>query len=430
MASASRDSRGRYIVQFSVSGKRKTLSLGQCGDDVARDYKSHVAAIVEAREHVINPPRKTLAWITAVGIEGRRKVADVGLIDLPENEVVRERARLASFLDTYIEARQGIKPRTRAKYRSTRESLVDYFGAEKLLEDISEGDCDEWYWSILKKRAENTARKHAAVAKVLFHAAVSKRLLASNPFSHLKATIKPNESRFHFITREVAQKVLDACPDAEWRLIFALSRFGGLRCPSEHLALRWVDIDWKRSRITITSPKTEHHEGGGTRVIPLFAELLPYLEDAQQLAELGAEFVITRYRSNNQNLRTQLGRIIERAGLEPWPKLFQNLRSTRETELSERFPPKTVCKWLGNSELVASKFYLQVTDAHFDRAVQGEVGGSALQNALHGKPEENDMPPTGDGLNAGENNVVQYCASVQLAEAGLEPARGINPTGF
>ncbi len=29
----------------------------------------------------------------------------------------------------------------------------------------------------------------------------------------------------------------------QWRLIFALSRYGGLRCPSEHLALRWGHID-------------------------------------------------------------------------------------------------------------------------------------------------------------------------------------------
>ena len=43
----------------------------------------------------------------------------------------------------------------------------------------------------------------------------------------------------------------------------------------------------------------------------------------------------TRYRDANANLRTRLARIIERAGLEVWPKLFQNLRLTRETELAE-----------------------------------------------------------------------------------------------
>lgn len=31
-------------------------------------------------------------------------------------------------------------------------------------------------------------------------------------------------------------------------------------------------------------------------------------------------------------------RIIAKAGLTPWPKLFQNLRITRETELAETNP--------------------------------------------------------------------------------------------
>jgi hypothetical protein len=58
-------------------------------------------------------------------------------------------------------------------------------------------------------------------------------------------------------------------------------------------------------------------------------------------------------------------RIIRRAGVKPWPKLFHNLRSTRQTELTEKFPSHVVCAWLGNSRAVAQDHYLQVTDAHF-----------------------------------------------------------------
>ena len=35
-------------------------------------------------------------------------------------------------------------------------------------------------------------------------------------------------------------------------------------------------------------------------------------------------------------------KIIARAGLEPWAKLFQNLRATRETELAEIYPMHVV----------------------------------------------------------------------------------------
>ena len=67
--------------------------------------------------------------------------------------------------------------------------------------------------------------------------------------------------------------------------------------------------------MTVHSSKTEHHDGGATRQVPLFPELLPHLQQVFDDAEDGAEYVITRYRTTNVNLRTRLIRIIERAGL-------------------------------------------------------------------------------------------------------------------
>jgi hypothetical protein len=85
----------------------------------------------------------------------------------------------------------------------------------------------------------------------------------------------------------------------------------------------------------------------------------------------------------NCNLRTTFLKIVKRAGLKPWPRLFHNLRSSRQTELTERFPAHVVCAWLGNSEKIANAHYLQVTDERFARAVGGQDRfGKALQKAL------------------------------------------------
>ena len=197
--------------------------------------------------------------------------------------------------------------------------------------------------------------------------------------------MRANPERMHFVSRDVAENVLEACPDAEWRLLFALSRYGGLRCPSEHLALRWADVDWERNRIMVHSSKTEHHPDGACRLVPLFPELLPYLREVFEEAEPGSEYVIGRHRATGCNLRTRMVKIIKRAGLKPWPKLFQNLRSTRETELAEDWPMHVVCAWIGNSQAVAAKHYLQVTDEHFEqaaapfKAVQNPVQHSAAR---------------------------------------------------
>ncbi len=95
---------------------------------------------------------------------------------------------------------------------------------------------------------------------------------------------------------------------------------------------------------------------------------LSYLEAAFEAAEPGTEFIINRDRDKKSNLQTQSNRIVRKAGLEPWQKPFQNLRSTRETEPAEAYPIHVVCAWIGNSEAVATKHYLQVTDEHFERA--------------------------------------------------------------
>ncbi len=219
-------------------------------------------------------------------------------------------------------------------------------------------------------------RRTCGIAKQFLQDAVDRGMIQSNPFKHRDiptATGAGDKSREFFVTRELADKVIEALPDAQWRLMFALARYGGLRCPSEVLSLRWGDIDWNGQRIVVSSPKTEHHEEGASRVIPLFPELSPYLEDCHELAEEGSVFVISRYRKFDSNYGVLLNKLVRRAGLPTWPKPFQNLRASRETELVEKFPMHVACKWIGNSQLVAAKHYLQVTDEHFEKALQKAV---------------------------------------------------------
>jgi integrase len=56
--------------------------------------------------------------------------------------------------------------------------------------------------------------------------------------------------------------------DAEWRLILALARFGGLRV-SEIFGLKWADIDWGKHTILVHSSKTEKYDVG-TWLVPVF----------------------------------------------------------------------------------------------------------------------------------------------------------------
>lgn len=64
----------------------------------------------------------------------------------------------------------------------------------------------------------------------------------------------------------------------------------------------------------------------------------------------------------------------------------QNLRSTSETELMEIYPSHVVVSWIGHSEKVARKHYLQTTDAYFERATTKPVAPQVRETMQTDKP--------------------------------------------
>jgi integrase len=369
---------------FNRDSIRKTIRMGRCSKRDAEFLKAKVESLVSSTIIGCSPDPEVMRWVASQGDVMLNKLAAVGLI--PKRQVVT----LVNFIDSYIQSRIDVKPGTRDAYLHVRKNLIEYFGENKILREVTAGDVDEFRLRLMgKKLADNTIRRRCGIAKQFFRAAIRKDIIEKNPFEGIKVSIQPNPARMYFITPHEAELVLEACPDSQWRLIFALCRYGGLRCPSEVLGVRWVDIDWSHSRMVVHSPKTEHHQGKDRRLVPLYPELLPYLQESFELAAAGTEFVITRYRKQNSNLRTSLERIICKAQLKPWPKLFQNLRSSRETELTQKFPLHVVCAWMGNSQLVAAKHYLQVTDEHFRMAAGQNDARQNIEQCVDSLQEEN-----------------------------------------
>jgi len=241
------------MIQFmAADGKRRTIRLGKMSRRQSESVKVRVEPLVASHltGHAVDD--ETARWISDLDRQMAEKLARVGLI--PEVE----KMCLGPFLDRYFSSRQDVKPATLTVWQHTRRNLTEFFGEGRTLKSITRGDAEEWRLSLVTGGlAESTIRKRCGFAKQFMVTAVKHELISSNPFEDLKSGAVANPSRYYFVTRQEADRVLEACPDAEWRLLFALSRYGGLRCPSEHLALRWEDVDWDRSRITVRSRKTE-----------------------------------------------------------------------------------------------------------------------------------------------------------------------------
>jgi integrase len=363
--------KGQWAIQFIAGERRPIIYVGKA-EKAARGILAHVERLINATIDRQPVTRETAEWVGSIGSSLHRKLVKAGLVQAREEVAPTQ---LAAFLDGYVKGRTDLKERSRANLTQARNGLVEHFGAKRDLKTITRGEMGDWHRSIKARLAKATVAGHVKRARMFFADALNRKLITENPMTGIEAGHMTNRERFVYVTAEMIESVIGACPDAEWRLIFALARYGGLRVPSESNALRWSDVNWEQSRMTVRASKTAHHSGGGTRVVPIFPELLPHLRDAFEQAEAGENRVIVKHRG--ENLRTRAEKIIGRAGLVPWAKLFQNLRSSCETDLTNSFPLHVACAWIGNSEAVAAKHYLQVTDDHFATA----VGKSAAPGA-------------------------------------------------
>lgn len=374
-------------------------------------------------------------WIAKLAIPLADKLAEVGLFAKRAEVIEAERPKLKRFLDAYLIRRTDVKGSTRVFYGHTFRNLVDFFGENKTLADITLGDGDDFRRYLQEQGlSQSTVCRRCGLARTLFRDAIRRKLITDNPFADLKTTTRSNPSRQRYISREVIATVLDTCPNSEWRLMVSLSRFAGLRIPSEAVTLRWSDVDWHSGRLTVHSPKTEHHEGKGSRIVPLFPEIRSRLEDLFEVSPEGSEFVFNKLRRvvdqsdtgwKAVNLRTSFMKIVRRAGFEPWPKLWHNLRASAETDLAEQFPMHVVCKWLGHGRLIAQEHYLQVTDDHFAKAAGiGNRAAPALQQVAEKVRKASQREEAENEKTLVLRGVTACCESTRkarLGDTGFEP---------
>jgi hypothetical protein len=266
MASIARDRNGlKRVLFFNPYGDRKTIRLGKASMHDARTVVTQVEWLVSAKMNGTTPEPATLQWLSSISDDLHSKLAKQGLV---QPRVKVEQATLGPFLESYIAGRSDVKESTATVYGHTKRCLIEYFGADKFLNEITPGDADDWRrWltravneTNLKEGgqalADNTARRRCGIAKQFFRAAIRRRLIGENPFADMKGVgVVAKRDRDYFLCRGDTEKVFNACPNGEWKLIFALSRYGGLRCPSEHLSLTWGDVNWDDERITVRSPR-------------------------------------------------------------------------------------------------------------------------------------------------------------------------------
>jgi hypothetical protein len=215
MASISTDRNGRRRIQFvAADGQRRALRLGKVSLRVTREIKTKVEAINSAAIGGLSLDNETAAWLDRIGDKLHRKLAAAGLVAPRAPKDAQKETCLGEWLQTYIAGRTDVKPNTRRNLQAAKTRLVEFFGADKPLVEITAGDADAWGIWLKERYANGTAGRTVKRAKQFFRAALRGRLIPENPFADAKPLSQVNEARKFFVTQEVAYKVLEACPDA------------------------------------------------------------------------------------------------------------------------------------------------------------------------------------------------------------------------
>lgn len=123
-------------------------------DEAAAKFERNVESLLSAVRLNETPDEKTRKWLAGLDPATYAKLAAVGMVK------ARESLKIGAFLDSYIDGRADLKPSTVIAIKQTRRDLVEFFGSDRDIREISEGDADEWRQSRVKRGlGMNTVRR-------------------------------------------------------------------------------------------------------------------------------------------------------------------------------------------------------------------------------------------------------------------------------
>jgi integrase len=441
MACVNKDAKGWRIRFTDHNGEKRCIRPGKVPESTAVSIKGHIEKLVVSKAANQVVELHTAKWLAGIGDSLHMKLLKIGLVEPriddaamePEVEIVRLHDFVAEFIQDGKTAKgTNAADATILNWKTTQTYLKDYFSNVDIgsITPRQAKQFRQWLESKTigegkRPLSESARRKHIAIVKQLFTAAMRLDLIQKNPFAHEISGNVTNRTRDFYITPEMTEKLLTVAPDHQWRLMIALWRLAGLR-KMEIFALKWQDILWDQSRMFVRSSKTAHHEGKGSRFVPI-GTVEKYLAKAFEAAESVTEAVITRFSPSNVNLHKPFLKIVENAGLIAWPKLFQNLRASCETQwLDSGLPAHVVANWMGHSVKVQNNHYAQVDDHHFDRfnevvANCGHFLATTTSEVTRNREHEADTSGSRNSVFTTRSRTVASVRASRVAVEGLEP---------
>lgn len=261
---------------------------------------------------------------------------------------------------------------------TTFDYLTEFFALDPMLRSITTSQAKDFRQWLEARPSRGgtlalaTIRKHIRNCQTMFAQAVREKNLTGvrdNPFQHEESAVPPARKDHAQIGDEELARIMAACPDDEWRAMFALCRWAGLR-QNEARRLRWADVRWDhpprllvRLPDHLDEPDNKHRE----RTVPIQPRLLALLRDSFGRAVEGSQGPCEGLPFSGPAISIRASRIARKAGLayaKPLHTLRKNLQNEWEQAIGDR---ARVCAMLGNSPRVAEKNYTRIDDRDLEK---------------------------------------------------------------
>lgn len=340
---------------------------------------------------------------------------------------------LKSFCEDWFKTRKPqLRIATLKGYRGTIERLYDYFGKNQLVSEVTPYMAADFIAELkrLQKGKEKTSlsnwtrKKVLRECKIIFGAAVTWQLIASDPFKGVKAP-KLATRRWHYLAPDQYNSLLRVAPALKRKALYALAYTAGLRL-GEAISLTWNDIDFDTGEVMIENrPATPtippfHIKDYEARRVPLPKHTLYILTKLHTVASEGVPFVLLdeqRYQTMvakwkrfqqqgrewqnsdmENNTLSNFKRCLKWAGIEPNGTLsIHTLRKSCGQNWANHLPQNVTKELMGHSNIATTmKYYAQVDEDHRVKAAAVIDRLVSKGNAAESSTSETDakMTPT------------------------------------
>jgi len=202
-----------WRLQFFQNKKRVTVGLGRFDESAAQEAKSNIEHLIEMHSKDRPPQKSTSQWLSSLPLDLYERLANSGLV---EARVIVEQLRtILAVMRAYIKGRTDWKKP--ANYKQAVDKRETFLGRNLPLVGLRRGDVERWHrWMVHDiGMSPNTAGQNMYRCRQMMKAAISDELIERNPFLGVKVNLRSDKSKNRFLTNDMANAVLEACPSQE-----------------------------------------------------------------------------------------------------------------------------------------------------------------------------------------------------------------------